>query len=109
MSKAVWIGTGKEYQPTYWNHKGKYQKAYDRLYVELVPDNGPAPTSDGERLRVLSHQYYRRFNDGDGRLSAQELDRRMDELVKELAAKRYINEDNLTLIERRAKEKGLIK
>jgi hypothetical protein len=99
----------KEYQPKYWNHKGKYQKAYDRLYAELVPNSGPAPTRDGERLRKLSNWYYRRFNDGEGRLSAQEMDRRTDELVKELATKRYIDEDNLTLVERRAKEKGLVK
>jgi hypothetical protein len=101
------VSVEKAYQPKYWNGEGKYQKAYERLHEELVPPMGKAPTADGERLRKLSNQYYRRFNDGEGRLSAQELDRRIDELVKELAAKRYVIEDNLSLIERRAKEKGL--
>lgn len=97
----------KEYQPKYWNSKGKYQKAYDRLYAELVPEYGPATTRDGERLRKLCNRYYDRFNNGVGRLSAQELDRRIDALVMELSAKRYIYEDNLSCVERLAKEKGL--
>lgn len=77
----------KEYQPKYWNGKGKYQTAHDILYNELVPLEGKASTADGEKLRRLNNQYYDRFNNGVGRLSAQELDRRVDELVEELSAK----------------------
>lgn len=78
------------YQPKYWNNKGKYQKAYDILYKLLqIPSEGSAPTADGEKLRKLCNQYYDRFNNGVGRLSAEELDHRVDELVKHLAAKYF--------------------
>lgn len=50
---------------TYWNEKGKYQKAYDYFYKKLVPSSGKASNKWGEMLRVLSNVYYRRHNDGD--------------------------------------------
>ena len=50
---------------TYSNGKGKYQKAYDILWDELVPKTGRANTEMGELLRRLSRVYYRYNNDGD--------------------------------------------
>lgn len=52
-------------QNTYSNNKGKYQKAYDILWGELVPTSGRADTEIGELLRRLSRVYYRYYNDGD--------------------------------------------
>ena len=82
----------KEYQPKYWNHKGRYQKAHDLLYKFLqIPSEGPAATGDGNKLRLLNNQYYQKFNNGVGRLSAEELDLRVDGLVLHLVAK-YMDE-----------------
>ena len=50
---------------TYSNGKGKYQKAYDILWDELVPKSGRADTEMGELLRRLARVYYRYYNDGD--------------------------------------------
>ena len=52
-------------QPSYWNKTGKFYKAYDRFYKELVPSSGKASTPNGELLRVISKIYYRYYNDGD--------------------------------------------
>lgn len=79
-----------EYQPKYWSGKGKYQRAYEALNKILqIPDMGNAPTRDGELLRKMSNRYYDRFNNGVGRLSAEEMDRRVDVLVSHLAAKYF--------------------
>lgn len=83
----------QEYKPTYWNNKGKYQKASEALYKLLeIPLMGDAPTADGNKLRRLSNQYYQKFNNGVGRLTAEELDLRMDALVAHLAAKYFVRE-----------------
>lgn len=80
------------YQPKYWNGKGRYQQAHDLLYKFLqIPLEGPAPTGDGNKLRLLNNQYYQKFNNGVGRLSAEELDLRVDGLVLHLVAK-HMNE-----------------
>lgn len=50
---------------TYWNNHGRYQKTYDKLWADLVPDQGHCQTVEGEALRALSHLYYRFYNDGD--------------------------------------------
>lgn len=82
----------REYQPKYWNKKGRYQEAYEKLYKFLqIPLEGNAPTADGEKLRKLCNQYYDKFNNGVGRLSAEELDLRVDGLVLHLVAK-HLNE-----------------
>ena len=55
----------KAKEPWYWNSCGLYQKAYDRLYTDLVPPRDEAKTVAGEVLRLLSKAYYRVYNDGD--------------------------------------------
>ena len=55
----------KTKNPWYWNSKGLYQKAYDKLYTDLVPPRDEAKTVVGEVLRLLSKAYYRVYNDGD--------------------------------------------
>ena len=35
-------------ETTYWNSKGKYQKAYDHFHSKLVPPRGYASTPEGE-------------------------------------------------------------
>jgi hypothetical protein len=49
---------------SYWNHKGRHQKLYDRLYAKLVPDNGEAGSDSGELLRTMSNVYYDIYNNG---------------------------------------------
>ena len=49
----------------YWSGTGRFQEAYDYYYDLLVPNSGPAETSSGNLLRVMSKIYYRHFNDGD--------------------------------------------
>lgn len=46
----------------YWSNKGKHQAAYDRLYKELVPDEGEAQTEFGNVLRSMSNVYYDLYN-----------------------------------------------
>ena len=57
--------TEEDINQTYWNHRGKYQKAYDHFYNKLVPSSGQASTPEGELLRIISKIYYRYHNDGD--------------------------------------------
>lgn len=79
-----------EYKPKYWNNRGKYQKTYNALLLILqIPTMGDPPTADGKKLAKLGNQYYDKFNNGVGRLSAEELDRRVDKLVAHLAAKYF--------------------
>ena len=58
------------YRPTYWNHKGKYQKEYEILWNKyLATDN--IRTGDAEatkalkKLKSFSKKYYRFYNDGE--------------------------------------------
>lgn len=50
---------------SYWDEKGKYQKAYNKLYELLVPSRYGCSHPPSEALRVLSKAYYRYYNDGD--------------------------------------------
>lgn len=54
----------RKYENTYWNGKGKHQELYDRLRVELVPDEGEAKTVRGEILRLTGNIYYDIMNNG---------------------------------------------
>ena len=54
-----------EYNPTYWNSKGKYQKEWDNLWKKLVPPEGEAETYHGEALRCMGRFYYDRYNNGN--------------------------------------------
>lgn len=65
-------GNVGEYEPKYWNHKGRYQSQYDIMVkyceediIPLSQTKGRAKTMDGELLRCASNIYHRRFNDGD--------------------------------------------
>jgi hypothetical protein len=80
------------YDPTYWDHKGKYQKEYEKLSAKLVPQSGKAPTYEGELLRCLGNFYYDRFNNGHCNDKSQEkrvvntfLRRRADAPVKSIS------------------------
>lgn len=54
-----------EMESTYWNGNGKHQEDYERLFDELVPNEGPAKSLQGEVLRAASRLYYRYYNDGE--------------------------------------------
>jgi hypothetical protein len=54
----------KEYQPTYWNDKGKYQKEYDLLSEIMIPMRGDSATKQGQLLRAISNFYHERYNNG---------------------------------------------
>lgn len=49
---------------TYWSGNGKHQVWYDMNQTLLVPDEGPAPTLEGEMLRAASTLYYDYYNNG---------------------------------------------
>lgn len=49
---------------TYWNHEGKHQAEYSRLYEKLVPASGRAETQHGELLRAICKLYYDYHNNG---------------------------------------------
>jgi hypothetical protein len=51
---------------SYWDKSGVYQKEYDQLYKELVPDFGETSTSDGRLLRSITRLYYDYCNNGNG-------------------------------------------
>ena len=57
----------KEYQPKYWNSKGKYQKEYEMLSKMHIPFQGDALTKQGQLLRCVSNFYYQRYNNGFSR------------------------------------------
>ena len=48
----------------YWNHKGKYQDAYNKMAYELMPSDGPAESVAGEAIRAISKIYYDCYNNG---------------------------------------------
>lgn len=76
-----------EYQPKYWNNKGRYQEAYELLFKFLqIPSEDNAPTADGNKLRRLCNQYYQKFNNGVGRLSAEELITKREEVKGKIEA-----------------------
>ena len=51
---------------TYFAENGKHQKLYTKMYKLLIPiEIGPTKTNYGNVLRLLSHIYYRFYNDGD--------------------------------------------
>lgn len=53
--------TGK----SYWNNEGIYQTEYDKLYEELVPNEGQADTLHGELIRAVSRLCYDYYNNGN--------------------------------------------
>lgn len=70
----------KKYEPTYWNHNGKYQKLYEILYGSLVPKEGEADTTPGEILRIVSKVYYDIYNNGGWNFDTMSDDR--DKLIE---------------------------
>ena len=50
---------------SYWDNNGAYQKEYDALYDELVPNTGEADTLHGELIRAVSRLAYDYFNNGN--------------------------------------------
>jgi len=56
----------KKYEPTYWCHKGKYQREYNTLSDILIPDQGNAATKQGQLLLCVSNLYHERYNNGWG-------------------------------------------
>jgi len=103
-----------EYEPTYWNNKGKYEEEYRRLWKKLVPPEGKAETTDGELLRCISRFYYEYFNNGccndttywteyvnsyrwdagldiniHDDMAPEELDKAMDKVIEYLLSKGY--------------------
>lgn len=51
---------------SYWNHNGAYQEEGDRLFEEMVPDMGAAPTRNGELIRAINRLTYEYLNNGNG-------------------------------------------
>lgn len=51
---------------SYWNGTGFYQKEYEELQEELIPQMGKAESEEGELLRSISRLYYDYCNNGNG-------------------------------------------
>jgi hypothetical protein len=49
----------------YWESTGVYQQEWDKLYNDLVPASGDAPTIQGELIRCISRLYYDYCNNGN--------------------------------------------
>jgi len=49
---------------TYWNNKGRYQDAYDKIWKCLIPKSGEASNPHAEAVRCISRIYYDYFNNG---------------------------------------------
>lgn len=56
--------TGEKYSPTYWDHKGKYEKEYHEIYDNYIPDMGSCDLMAAELIRCLSKIYYDIYNNG---------------------------------------------
>lgn len=56
----------RQYNPKYWNGRGKYQKTYNSLHDSGVPSMGKAETKWGEIIRIVSKLYYDIYNNGGG-------------------------------------------
>ena len=56
------------HENTYWNHKGTYPEAIEKLQA-LIPASGsvaqPYKNKTLERFRKAQNAYYRLYNDGD--------------------------------------------
>ena len=50
---------------SYWNNNGAYQEEHDRLWEELVPASGSAPTIHGELIRAVGRLFYEFCNNGN--------------------------------------------
>ncbi len=83
---------------SYWNHTGRFQKEYEELKKELVPNQGDAPTDLGQLVRFTSNIYYDIFNNGGCNLkldplkSARSIFRQYLKELKEQAEILYIED-----------------
>lgn len=50
---------------SYWKSTGIYQKEYDELFANLVPDRGKCKTLNGELIRSISRLSHEYFNNGN--------------------------------------------
>ena len=50
---------------SYWDHEGQFQKEYDELYDELVPESGRAKNLFGEAIRAVSRLGHEYLNNGN--------------------------------------------
>jgi len=57
-----------KYAPTYWNHKGKYQKAIEAIQRDHIPAQGEADNPSAEAIRCAARLYYDAYNNGLGNL-----------------------------------------
>jgi hypothetical protein len=56
--------TKKSYEPTYWEHKGKYQTKGEEIWKKLVPASGSCENIHAELYRCISRVYYDVYNNG---------------------------------------------
>jgi rRNA maturation protein Nop10 len=57
---------------SYWGGNGKYQKEYDRLWKEHVPESGEAETENGELIRAVGRLFYEYCNNGNCNAATRE-------------------------------------
>lgn len=50
---------------SYWDNNGVYQKEFDELFNELVPNSGDSETIHGELIRCASRLFYEYCNNGN--------------------------------------------
>ena len=49
---------GQQYEYSYWDNKGKYQKTIDYLWIHYVPEQGEASSEVGEAVRAINRLMY---------------------------------------------------
>mgnify|MGYP000542180348 CR=1 FL=1 len=55
---------GQQYEYSYWDNKGKYQKTIDYLWIHYVPEQGEASSEVGEAVRAINRLMYDFYNNG---------------------------------------------
>jgi hypothetical protein len=57
-----------EYEPTYWNSKGKFQEEYNFIKDKFIPSMGECKLMKAELVRCISRIYYDIYNNGGDNL-----------------------------------------
>lgn len=65
--------TSSQIQPkkvvaTYWEGKGKFQEAYEKIRKDFIPASGPADNQVANLVRAVSNLYYDWYNNGWGNI-----------------------------------------
>lgn len=72
----------KKVTATYWEGKGKFQEAYEKIRKDFVPTSGPADKKEANLVIAVSNLYYDWYNNGWGNIENPRLGRNIYLLLK---------------------------